>query len=77
MIDNMPPKLCTVGRIAIGARVSFLWEHTRVMRNVCECAVLAIFLLVVMTLPPPACGEVNSPLLDFSLFKSPKKLILT
>jgi len=42
----MPPSCALLGRFAITARVSLLWRHTRLMRNVGEDAILVVWLVV-------------------------------
>jgi len=53
----VPSNFALLDRFAIGARVSLLWEYTRIVRNVSECCLLAVWLLIVLAIAAFAVGD--------------------
>ena len=68
---GVPPSCALLGGFAIGARVSLLWQHMRLMRNVCGCSLTRSIKLTGCQLLSHTANRVNAEfLLHLSIFKS-------
>ena len=50
MVEGALYSCALLGGFAVGARVSLLWQHTRLMRNVSKCSVFAVWLALLLVL---------------------------